>query len=178
MVAYTSLITTLTLLGVTAAAPQSVRPTGVIHRIYAGSTVENNGLHFEPQNVVAQVGDLLEWHFLPSNHSIVQSSFDKPCEPLNTANALFSGFNFPTPAGEAANVFQALVVNTEPFWYYSSQTQGNECQGGMSGVVNQNYNSDKTLAAYKVKAKTAVTKQPSANPYAYQGGAIVPNKPL
>lgn len=36
-----------TLLGLSAAAPANqVRSTGVIHRIFAGSTVANKGLHF------------------------------------------------------------------------------------------------------------------------------------
>lgn len=177
MLSYITLTAT-TLLALTTAAPPTIAPTGRIHRITAGSTVENGGLHFEPQNVVAAVGDLIEFHFLPKNHTVVQSSFAAPCEPLGTADAVFSGFNFKTDAGEAANVFQFTVKNTEPFWYYCSQTNGDHCQKGMSGVINQNFNSDKTLAAYKEKAKKAVTKQPSANPLASQGGSIVPNKPL
>lgn len=179
MVGFTSVaVAATTLLGLTSAAPPTVPSTGVVHRIFAGSTVENNGLHFEPQNVVAEIGDLIEFHFLPKNHTVVQSSFDKPCEPLEGGKGIFSGFNFKTDVGEAPNVFQFTVQNKEPFWYYCSQTVGNHCQSGMSGVINQNFNSDKTLDAYKANAKNTVTKQPSANPLDSQGGWIVPNKPL
>ncbi|CAI6338433.1 unnamed protein product [Periconia digitata] len=178
MVAYTSLFTAATILGLTTAAPQTIRSTGVVHRIFAGSTVENGGLHFEPQNVVAEVGDLIQFHFLAKNHSVTQSSFDKPCEPLDTGKGVFSGFNFRTDAGEAANVFEFTVQNKDPFWYYCSQPNGDHCQKGMSGVINQIFDGAKTLAAYKEKAKTAVTKQPSADILASQGGVIVPNKPL
>lgn len=108
----------------------------------------------------------------------MQSSFDKPCEPLADGSGVFSGFNFATPAGEADNVFTFLVANAQPFWYYCSQTNGDHCQKGMSGVINQNFDGDKTLAAYKEKAKTAVTKQPSEDKLEFQGGSIVQNVPL
>lgn len=174
MVAITSIIAASTaLIGLTTAAPSQIRSTGVVHRITVGSTVENNGLHFEPQNVVAEPGDYIEWHFNPKNHTVVQSSFDKPCEPLD--GGVFSGFNFKTEGKEAENVFTIQVQNRDPFWYYCSQPTGDHCQKGMSGVINQNFNGDKTLAAYKEKAKTAVTKQPSANPTDSQGGMIAKN---
>ncbi|KAF2868964.1 Cupredoxin [Massariosphaeria phaeospora] len=150
--------------------------TGVTHRIFAGATTENGGLHYEPQNVVAEPGDVIEFHFLPKNHTVTQSSFDAPCEPLE--HGVFSGFNFRTDAGEAPNVFTFTVLNKEPFWYYCSQTNGDHCQKGMAGVINQNFDGEKTLAAYKEKAKTAVTKQPSANPVESKGGDVVASKPL
>lgn len=180
MVAFTTLaLAATTLLGLTTALPaNSIRSTGVIHRIFAGSTTANSGLHFEPENIVAEPGDLLEFHFQPKNHSISQSSFDEPCAPLADGTGFFSGFNFNTTVGEAPNVFTVMVQHRKPLWFYCSQTVGDHCQKGMSAVVNQDFNSDKTLAAYKEAAKTAVTKQPSADPLASQGGWIVPSMPL
>jgi hypothetical protein len=63
MVGFTSIaLAATTLLGLTAAAPANqVRSTGVVHRIFAGF----NGLNFEPANVVAEIGDLVEFHYLP-----------------------------------------------------------------------------------------------------------------
>lgn len=179
MIAFTILVVAAaTLLGFTTAAPTTVMPTGVIKRIFAGSTVANNGLHFEPENVVAEIGDLIEFHFLPKNHTVVQSSFDKPCEPLADGSGVFSGFNFATQSGEASNVLTFLVQNKEPFWYYCSQPNGTHCQKGMSGVINQNFDNGKTLAVYKANSVNTVTKQPSSDKLASQGGNIVPNKPL
>ncbi|EAT80374.1 hypothetical protein HBI56_188350 [Parastagonospora nodorum] len=180
MVAFTSIaLAATTLLGFTAAAPANqVRSTGVIHRIFAGSTTANGGLHFEPENVVAEIGDLVEFHFLPKNHTVVQSSFDKPCEPLANDKAVFSGFNFATMAGESKDVFTFQVSSKDPFWYYCSQTAGDHCQKGMSGVINQNFDGDKTLANYKLNSKNAVTKQPSEDLLKSQNGWIQPNMPL
>ncbi|KAH7138319.1 Cupredoxin [Dendryphion nanum] len=181
MVAITSILAASTaVFGLVAAAPSSwhVPSTGVIHRITAGSTVENNGLHFEPQNVVAEVGDWIEFHFLAKNHTVVQSSFEKPCEPLAGGNGIFSGFNFATPpgAGENKNVFTFQIKDKNTIWYYCSQTAGDHCQSGMTAVINQNFNNnDKTLAKHKELAKNTKTVQPSANILESKGGNILPN---
>lgn len=177
MFSSTILLAATTLLGLTAALPNQVRSTGVVHRIFAGSRVENNGLHFEPQNVVAEVGDMVEFHFLPKNHTVVQSSFDKPCAPLD--GGVFSGFNFATAEGEADNVFTLIVRDKNPFWYYCSQPNGMHCQAGMSGVINQNFNdNDKTLAKYKEAAVKATLVQPSADINESRGGYIMANVAL
>ncbi|KAF2466506.1 uncharacterized protein BDR25DRAFT_306056 [Lindgomyces ingoldianus] len=176
MVAFTTIaFSAAALLGFASAAPNTPPSTGVIHRIFAGSTVANKGLHFEPENIVAEIGDLIEVHFLPKNHSFVQSSFDKPCEPIND-NAVFSGFQFNTMAGEAPNVFTFPVLDKKPFWFYCSQTAGNHCQMGMSGVINQNFDGAATLTAYKAKA--ALTGPSISGKIPSNGGRVLPNKPL
>ena len=169
MVAFTSFAFAATaLLGLATAAPGTPPPTGVIHRVKAGFSSK---LLFEPENIVAQPGDLVEVHFLPKNHSFVQSSFDKPCQPIDE-NAFFSGFQ-PTNATEAPNVFSIKVVDTKPIWFYCGQTTGNHCQMGMAGVINQNFNSlTNTLTKYKENAKNAPT---STVPPQIQGGVISPN---
>jgi plastocyanin len=177
MVAITSVLAaSAAIFGLASAAPHTVRSTGVVHRIFAGSTTANQGLHFEPENVSAEPGDYIEFHFLPKNHTVVQSSFDKPCEPLEGGKGIFSGFNFRTDAGEAPNVFTFQVQNRDTIWYYCSQTNGDHCQKGMGGVINRNFNDNaKTLDAYKLAAKNTKTVQPAADPLKSQGGAIMPN---
>jgi plastocyanin len=64
------------------------------HTVVAGL----GGLHFDPDNVVAEIGDIVEFHYLPKNHSVAQSSFAEPCKPIND-QAFFSGF-LPTPEGQ------------------------------------------------------------------------------
>jgi hypothetical protein len=173
MVAFTTFaVAAATLLGLSSAAPSTPPATGVIHRIFAGSTAANQGLHFEPENVVAEIGDLIEVHFLPKNHSFAQSSFDSPCAPIND-NAIFSGFNFVTQAGEAPNVFVFPIVDKTPLWFYCSQPNMAHCKSGMSMVINQNFNSPATLAAYKAKA--ALTGAPISPPKPGNGGSITPN---
>ncbi|KAH8812955.1 extracellular serine-rich protein [Xylogone sp. PMI_703] len=140
--------------------------TGVTHSVVAGL----GGLHFDPDNVVAEVGDIVEWHFLPKNHSVAQSSFGAPCVP-ESATSFFSGFQ-PIMEGQAPNVFQIVVTDTKPIWYYCAQTKDNHCQAGMAGVINQNFNSPNTLAAYKANAALTGT---SVIPSVIQGGFVIPN---
>jgi plastocyanin len=147
----------------------TVHLTGVTHSVTAGL----GGLRFEPDNIVAEVGDVVEWHFLPANHSVVQSSFDKPCEPLADGTGFFSGFNFATQQGQSDNVFQIVVEDRKPIWFYCSQTNGNHCQKGMNGVVNQNFDNQAfSLRAHReLAAKTTV----SVSPPVVQGGEVLVN---
>lgn len=127
----------------------------ITHTVVAGL----GGLHFDPDNVVAEIGDVVEWHFLPANHSVAQSSFGAPCKPLSTGNGFFSGFQ-PTPSGQAPDVFQITIQDSNPIWYYCAQTKGDHCQAGMAGVINQNFDSaTNTLAAYKAAAALTGTSE-------------------
>lgn len=146
---------------------RTVTLTGVTHSVVAG---RGGALIFDPDNVVAEIGDVVEWHFLPTNHSVAQSSFGQPCVPDGDL-AFFSGFQ-PVSSGQAPDVFQIVVEDANPTWYYCAQTNGNHCQNGMAGVINQNYNSPNTLAAYKAAA--AQTDE-SVVPPVIQGGAVIPN---
>ena len=166
----------LLLAGLTSAAPTptcsdtqtpTISLTGVTHSVVAGL---GGKLVFDPDNVVAQVGDVVEWLFLPKNHSVAQSSFGSPCVPENN-QAFFSGFQ-PVTTGLGEDVFQIVVQDTNPIWYYCAQTTGNHCQNGMAGVINQNFNSPNTLAAYKLKAASTTV---SIVPPVVQGGAVIPN---
>ncbi|KUI55325.1 hypothetical protein VP1G_02676 [Cytospora mali] len=150
-------------------ASRTVTLTGVTHSVVAG---RGGALIFDPDNVVAEIGDIVEWHFLPKNHSVAQSSFAQPCVPdAAAAQPFFSGFQ-PIATGQAPDVFQIVVQDENPIWYYCAQTNGNHCQNGMSGVINQNFSSPNTLAAYKAAAaQTGI----SVVPPVVQGGAVIPN---
>jgi plastocyanin len=151
----------------TSTPSKTVSLTGVTHTVVAG----RSSLVFEPNNIVAQIGDIVEWHYFPKNHSVAQSSFGKPCVPIDD-NAVFSGFNFKVDQGQSDKVFQLVVKDQTPFWFYCSQTVGNHCQNGMSGVINQNFDGPNTLAKYQEMAKgTGV----SISPPIVQGGNVIAN---
>lgn len=168
----------LAIVAITSAAPthttadspsRTVTRTGVTHSVVAG---RGGTLDFDPDNVVAQIGDIVEWHFLPKNHSVAQSSFDQPCVPdASLHQPFFSGFQ-PIASGQAPNVFQIVVQDENPVWYYCAQTNGNHCQNGMAGVINQNFDSANTLSAHKTMA--ALTGV-SVVPPVVQGGAVTLN---
>ncbi|OPB41735.1 hypothetical protein H0G86_002784 [Trichoderma simmonsii] len=138
--------------------------TGVTHSVVVG----RGGLHFDPENVVAQIGDTVEWHFTAANHSLAQSDFAHPCNPLADGTGFFAGFNFVTAEGQNPNVYQITVVDNSPVWYYCPQPKGEHCVNGMLGVINQNFDGDKTLSNQKNIAKSATLVIPPT----IQGGKV------
>lgn len=94
--------------------------------------VGENGLNFTPAQTSAKIGDTVEFHFYEGFHSVAQSSFAKPCEPINST-AFFSGDqNVKTKVSD--KVFTIEVKTDDPIWYYCA-VQGH-CQGGMVGAIN------------------------------------------
>jgi plastocyanin len=66
---------------------------------------EEGALIFEPDIVTASLKDVINFHFYPINHSVAQSSFEKPCEPLAGGVGqlpIFSGF-LPVKSGESVS---------------------------------------------------------------------------
>ncbi|KID88507.1 extracellular serine-rich protein [Metarhizium guizhouense ARSEF 977] len=143
--------------------------TGVTHSVVAGL----GGLRFDPDNVVAEIGDIVEWHFLPQNHSLAQSSFAEPCKPLADGTGFFPGFDFATSQGQARNVFQLQVKDKKTIWYYCPQQKGNHCQQGMAGVINQNFDNP-NLSLQKYKEAAALTGT-SVIPPVKNVGKVIPN---
>ncbi len=111
-----------------AAAATTASSSGPVHSV----TVGNGGLVFNPSTITAKVGETVEFHFYPAKHSVAQSSFAKPCEPLNTTS-FFSG-GFTTASGVNANTFTITVNDTKPIWFYCAAP--GHCGKGMAGVIN------------------------------------------
>ncbi|MCJ1465733.1 hypothetical protein MMC07_004352 [Pseudocyphellaria aurata] len=105
-------------------------------------------LVFDPDTITAEKGDTIEFSFYPQNHSVAQSTFDKPCQALE--DGIFSGF-IPSESGAAKQIFTVTVNSTDPIWLYCSKE--GHCQRGMAMVVNQP--KDNTLKSYQSKALTA-----------------------
>lgn len=51
--------------------------------------------HFKPDTLRAKVGDVIEFHFEATNHSVVSGDYHNACAPMNLGTGFFSGF-FPT----------------------------------------------------------------------------------
>ncbi|KAH8650050.1 Cupredoxin [Xylariales sp. PMI_506] len=116
-------------------------------RVDAGSTNSSLELTFIPASVTASPGDVVEFHFLPKNHSVGMGSFDSPCR-LAEQGGFFSGY-WPAQEGQESSVFESTVFrvtvnDTNPIWYYC--TQPHHCKAGMVGVINPP--SDQTLEEY------------------------------
>lgn len=147
--------------------------------------VGTKGKTFSPDNVTAGQGDMVEFHFSKSKHSVVAGDYDKACSPVGSGG-FYSGTVqakgdevsgtdrrwAPAPAPLALtapnqpSVFRVNVTTTDPIFFYCSV--GNHCKDGMVGAVNPS--SDETVDKYRSSAKSAGG---NISPDAVFGGTLV-----
>jgi plastocyanin len=116
--------------------------------VYVGWNPANNatGAQFWPSSLKADPGSMVQFQFWSGNHTVTQSSFDKPCTPLEaTAGAgnssaptagIKSGYqpvDESMPDGQVPT-YTVWVNDTKPLWFYCAQ--GTHCQGGMVMAIN------------------------------------------
>ncbi|KAF4119423.1 hypothetical protein GMORB2_4765 [Geosmithia morbida] len=90
------------------------------------------------------VGDMVIFQFMQQNHTVTQSSFATPCDPLD--GGLDTGFqpnadNAVSPPPQVA----MQVTTTEPLWFYCKQM--GHCGKGM--VFSINPTAEKSQAKFK-----------------------------
>ncbi|KAF2734067.1 hypothetical protein EJ04DRAFT_396162, partial [Polyplosphaeria fusca] len=126
--------------------------------------VGKDGLRFTPDTVDAPVGAEISFQFFPKNHSVVQSNFENPCNPIE--NAIFSGF---VPVQNGTSFFTIKVQDDKPVWLYCAQNAPSpHCKAGMVFAINPPKEGPNTLDAFKQLA-SAVTANSTA-PSAVNGG--------
>ncbi|KAL8966567.1 MAG: hypothetical protein Q9183_003314 [Haloplaca sp. 2 TL-2023] len=150
---------------VSAAASTGTAGQVMVHVVKVGN--KNGDLTFEPNNLQAAPGSMVQFHFYPKNHSVVQSTFDQPCQPIKnnmpSAMGLFSGFMPVKPDDAMMPSYTIMVNDTKPIWYYCSQ--GKHCQSGMVGVINPPAaNQSRTLESFTTLAKAASDNLGSGQP--------------
>ncbi|RYO75306.1 hypothetical protein DL764_010476 [Monosporascus ibericus] len=118
----------------------------ITHTVAAG---RGGLLEFQPFNIEAEVGSVIEFHFGPLSHSVVQSSFEEPCVQL--PGGFNSGFNFGVDEGQAENVYQFTIKDKTPIWFFCGRAA--HCSTGMVGSVNQVVDSGNTIDAFIAKAR-------------------------
>ncbi|KAI0181307.1 hypothetical protein GGR52DRAFT_583709 [Hypoxylon sp. FL1284] len=128
----------------------------------------NKTLAFYPDNLKADVGDMVQFQFRSGNHSVVQSTFDKPCAPMNensNMTGMFSGYMNVAASASAGSIptYTIMVANKTPMWLYCSQ--GKHCQSGMVMVINENTgaNATRSLSNFKdIASKETSNTAPSS----------------
>ncbi|KIW90040.1 uncharacterized protein Z519_09470 [Cladophialophora bantiana CBS 173.52] len=128
--------------------------------------VGQNGFTYSPDTVHAAVGDTVNFHFYPGGHTVTQSPFDTPCQPVS-GNAINSGV-INSNSGQASTMFSMRVNTTDAIWLYCGQV--GHCATGMAMVINPPSNGN-TLAAYQ----KAASGQSGQIPSSVFGGVIVAN---
>lgn len=65
---------------------------------------------FDPDTVEAAEGDIIEFRFEPSNHSVVAGDFDNACAPLAIGEGFYSGF---IPTDDTPDVRHSSLVDSD-----------------------------------------------------------------
>lgn len=166
--------------------PKPMPGGGMMHKVIVGG---DDGLIYNPESIMAEAGDVVQFHFLKMNHTVTQSTFDKPC--VKKQDGEDSSFK-PTQLGsldpnapEDPNlIWEYKVLDKEPTWWYCKQKTGSHCGKGM--VFNINANKEKTFAkflesAQKQNGTGEATPPPAGGEYALpppqEGGEYVPKDP-
>jgi len=129
-----------------------------VHVVRVGSM--NGSIKFYPDNMKAAVGDMVQFQFAPNNHTVTQSTFDAPCQPIasnSNVTGIYSGFMPVSASSTTTPTYTVMVKAATPMWLYCSQ--GKHCQGGMVMVINENTaaNASRSLKAYtEASAKSTV----------------------
>ncbi|KAF2835783.1 hypothetical protein M501DRAFT_291612 [Patellaria atrata CBS 101060] len=108
---------------------------------------------FDPDEIYASVGDVLEFEFFPGRYDVVQGDYDSPCEP--SPRGFYSGFVMTEPNDDdERKKFIVKVNSTDPIWIYCSARSF--CQYGMAAVVNPVFGGfpGQTLPEYRDRASS------------------------
>ncbi|GAP83814.1 putative serine-threonine rich protein [Rosellinia necatrix] len=129
---------------VPAGATTTVAGPGATHTVQVGGAA---GLAYSPPEIKAAVGDMVVFTFMSQNHTVTQSTFAAPCDPME--GGMNSGFqpnkdNAVVPAPQVA----MQVMTAEPIWFYCAQM--GHCGKGM--VFSINPSTDKTQAMFQAMA--------------------------
>jgi len=105
-------------------------------------SVGDGGFLFSPNTTYANVGDVIQFDFYPTNHSVVRAEYQFPCIPYDDTGlgkiGFFSGFQ-PVIAIIPGKMptWSVTINDTNPVFYYCSAPDS--CIGhGMIGVINPN----------------------------------------
>lgn len=95
----------------------------------------------KPQVLQTNVGDIVEFQFYPSNHSVVRAEYLYPCVPYEDIDkgkpGFFSGFKPVDAILSNPPTWQLKINDSLPIFYYCSAV-GSCIDYGMVGVINPN----------------------------------------
>lgn len=80
----------------------------------------NGQLAYTPSQINASVGDTVTFTFNPKNHTVTQSTFAAPCQPM--AGGIDSNFQFVNLSAASVPSLTITVNATTPLWFFCRQT--------------------------------------------------------
>ncbi|MCJ1283069.1 hypothetical protein MMC26_002396 [Xylographa opegraphella] len=120
----------------TSSTTMTAAPSKKTHDVLVGAFVEGNGTDFlfKPNNITADIGDVVRFNMLGKTHSVTQSQFARPC----IHNGSFDTQLQPNEKNVTGMIFEYFDVNVaDPLWFYCKQTVGvSHCGKGMVFAIN------------------------------------------
>jgi plastocyanin len=93
-----------------------------------------DGLTFKPNQLNANIGDTIVFHFHAVNHTLTRSSLEKPCVSSGNFDSSFNQYN---PAEKNDLILVITVDSLEPQWFFCRQKQPySHCHAGMVFAIN------------------------------------------
>jgi len=132
--------------------------------VQVGSTTSAAGgvYQFIPPSFNATNGTTITFKFTgaPGNHSVTQSTFADPCDPVAGGSGFDSGWVFVPTSPALAQTPEwnlTIVDDTKPIWFFCKQTLPvDHCSAGMVGAINAPATGN-TFTAFQTAAKSAKT---------------------
>ncbi|PQE04002.1 extracellular serine-rich protein [Rutstroemia sp. NJR-2017a BVV2] len=120
-----------------AQTPTTSAPPVPTHTVSVGA----EGLSFTPNQLNANISDVIEFRFYPQNHSVARAEYGRPCIPYEVTGVnkqgFWSGFRPINVVLSDGPKFQVVVNDTSPIFFYCS-APGACINEHMIGVVNPN----------------------------------------
>jgi len=125
--------------------------------IVGANSAGQAGIEFDPQQVTAKEGDIVNFEFRGGNHTVTQSSLANPCSwQFNTAtkqNGFNSGFVPFNATSRQVGVFSVQITDpSTPIWFFCGRPP--HCKSGMFGAINAPTTGNKTFAQFTANVQT------------------------
>ncbi|KAJ6530270.1 hypothetical protein B0H19DRAFT_1041018 [Mycena capillaripes] len=134
-------------------------------------TTAGGPLQFIPNTITAPNGTVVTFKFsgIPGNHSVTQSSFDSPCQPLE--GGFDSGWiEILTNSTDGTLPEWSVTITNDqtPIWFYCKQLKPvQHCTSGMVGAINVKPG-EKSFSSFQAVAVAATSVAPGQA----QGGLV------
>lgn len=136
------------------------------HNISVGA---NQGLTFDPPQLNAPMGDIVQFVFMGKNHSVTQSTFPKPCELA--PNGVDSGFQLTKPNATDFAAWSFQINSTDPLWFFCAQVVNGTAHCAKGMVFALNPTAEKSFDSFKATAMNGASNGTAASGTGSAGSA-------
>ncbi|KAE9383075.1 hypothetical protein BT96DRAFT_1009678, partial [Gymnopus androsaceus JB14] len=159
-----------------ALAALSVQAQDTTVQVQVGGTVNERGgiYQFTPSNFNANNGSVISFEFTgnPGNHSITQSTFSSPCQPLS--GGFDSGWVLIPNGGVSPSPVWNLTVtdDSNPIWFFCKQLLPTpHCAAGMVGAINAPTSGSNSFDSFLNNAESSTTSGQQVGALVGQGAS-------